>query len=272
MRAISSKPVSKPHTKAWLAFEKNLDSVSHMVSLGSNEISLIYSEGKRLKTKLGDPRTKGNVAKILRLLEHFSETFQAGFKRYKTLNLWQVVLLVTCVEAYLQDLLTAAASVGPELMSESQQSAPYTDVIAAKSLEELANELRSRWARGWLSDGGPTRWISRLKTMGARGYPDDLATRLELIWGIRHAVVHINGIAKADFIKRHPGIVKAAGERLRVGSRDFEMFLGAVKDFMEPTEKFFLARYPSLFSIASTELRISRKVRPHKLNDNKKTK
>jgi hypothetical protein len=82
--------------------------------------------------------------------------------RYQTLTLWQIVMSVTCVEAYLQDVLIAAASIDPELMSKSEQSAPYADVIAATSLEALANELRARWARNWLSDGGPRRWISRL--------------------------------------------------------------------------------------------------------------
>jgi hypothetical protein len=133
-------------------------------------------------------------------------------------------------------------------MSESQQSAPYGDIIAANSLDELANQLRTRWARRWLSDGGPTRWVSRLVKMGARGYPADLAHRLELIWGIRHAAVHAAGVADIDFVKRHPGVVKAAGDHLSVGSENLGAFLEAVKGFMEPTEQFFLARYPSLIA------------------------
>jgi hypothetical protein len=113
-------------------------------------------------------------------------------------------MLVTCVEAYLHDVLSTTASVDPKLMSKSEQPVYYTDVIGAGSLDELANELRARWARGWLDDGAPTRWLSRLHAMGARGYPDDLAPRLERIWGIRHVVVHAAGVADADFVKRHP--------------------------------------------------------------------
>jgi hypothetical protein len=88
--------------------------------------------------------------------------------------------------------------------------------------------------------------------MGARAYADDLAPRLELIWGIRHAVVHAAGVATKDFVKRHPCVVKASGDRLRVGTKDFATFLGAVKGFMEPTEQFFLARYPSLLARAGS--------------------
>ena len=227
-----------------------------MIYLGGREIRLVKAEATRLTfflNKLGNLGTKGNIAKLSRSVERFSKTFHVRLERYETANLWQVVMLVTCVEAYLQDLLSAAASVGPELMSESQQLAPYADVIAANSLVELANELRARWARGWLSDGGPTRWISRLMKMGARGYPADLAPRLELIWGIWHAVVHAAGVANADFVKRNPGVVTAAGDRLRVNSRDFGTFVESVRCFLVPTEKFFLSRYPSLLVAVSTE-------------------
>lgn len=253
MRAISPTPVTTPHTIAWLTFDQNFESVSHMLYLGGRELRLAKAEATRFKTflgKRGDLRTKVILAK----LQRFSEATQARIKRHGTVNLWQVVMLVTCVKAYLQDVLSAAASVGPELMSESQQIASYADIIATISLDELANKLRARWARGWLSDGGPTRWISSLEKMGARGYPDELASRLELFWGIRYVVVHAAGVATADFVKRHPGVVKKAGDRLRVNIKDFEVFLNAVRGFLEQTEQFFLARYPSLRAAASIEL------------------
>lgn len=145
----------------------------------------------------------------------------------------------------MQDVLTVAASVDPELMSKSEQSALYPEVIAATSLEALANDMRARWAHGWLH-GGPSQWVSRLAKMGARGYPDDLMPRLELIWGIRHVVVHTAGVATADFVKRHPGVVAAAGDRVRVNPSDLKSFNASVWDFVSPTEEFFLARYPSM--------------------------
>jgi hypothetical protein len=162
-------------------------------------------------------------------------------------------MLVTCIEAYLQDLLVAAASVDPKFMSKSQQVAPYADVVSATSLDELANELRRRWARGWLSDGGPTHWISSLHKMGAKDYPVGLAPRLELIWGIRHVTVHAAGVATADFLKRHPGAAGAVGDRVRVNSRQFQAFFEAARAFLEPTERFFLARYPSLLASTASE-------------------
>ncbi|MEO5959347.1 MAG: hypothetical protein ABIZ49_06220 [Opitutaceae bacterium] len=134
-------------------------------------------------------------------------------------------------------------------MSKSEQGALYADVIAATSLDALANELRARWARGWVNHGGPKDWINRLGKMGARGYPANLGPRLELFWGIRHVVVHAAGVATADFVKRHPGVVKAAGDRVRVNHHYFKSFVEAVRDFLEPTDEFFLNRYPPLLVV-----------------------
>ena len=270
--SMATTSASRPHTKAWAAFEQNLDSIMHMLALVSREqafiqtastrfttsVARVTTEVARLKTLVGKSPALAllplltAVAKLTRSSERYKRTRQTGRERMATATLWQVVMLVTCVEAYLQDLLAIAASADPRLMVESQQLAPYADVISATSLDELASELRARWARGWLSDGGPTRWISRIKRMEARGYPDGLAPRLELIWGIRHVVVHAAGIATADFVKRHPG-GGAAGDHVRVGSRAFGTFIESVKGFMEPTERFFVRRYPSLLAEIFTE-------------------
>jgi hypothetical protein len=78
---------------------------------------------------------------------------------------------------------------------------------------------------------GPTRWILRLQQSGGRGYSDDLAARLERIWGITHVVVHSAGIATAEFVKLHPGVVTKPGERVRVHHDALGPFLDAVKNF-----------------------------------------
>jgi hypothetical protein len=263
MRAVSPTPVPTPHTRAFLAFEQNLDNIGHMQKLTLHQLALmkaqvakasqvskvltVAKEQRALATKLG----MTNLGRLLNRLDRSLNTLNFRIEGFQTITLWQVVMLVTCVEAYLQDVLAAAASVDPEFMSKSEQCAPYADVIAATSLEALANDLRARWARGWLSDGGPGRWIERLSKMGARGYPNDLAPRLERFWGIRHVVVHAAGVATADFVKRHPGVVKAAGDRVRANYHDFKKFFEAVKEFLEPSERFFLARYPSLLAVST---------------------
>ena len=251
---MAKTTVSIAHTKAWMALERNLKSVSHMGALSLREIALLKTAAARMsKTHIGDLSKGTERAKLVRSLKRFNTTIQLRRERCETATLWQVVMLVTCVEAYLQDLLAAAASVDPEFMRESKQVAPYADVLSATSLDDLANDLRRRWARGWLSDGGPTHWFSRLKKMGAKSFPIGLGPRLELIWGIRHVAVHTAGVATVDFLKRHPGAARAVGDRVQVSYRQLGAFVEAAWDFLEPTEGFFLARCPSLLASTSSE-------------------
>jgi hypothetical protein len=194
---MASTSASASHTKAWTALRQNLDSIAHMVALVSREQAFLHTESTRFKrymkrVSIEVARTQtlvgkspalaflplqAAVAKLKLASERYKRSRQTRDERIGTVTLLQVVMLVTCVEAYLQDLLAISARVDPKLMDETQQVAPYADVISATSLDELASELRDRWARKWLSDGGPTRWISRLKRMGARGYPDGHAPR-----------------------------------------------------------------------------------------------
>ena len=240
-----------------IALEENLESISHMIALGKHEV--VAAGGKIAKARRllelaiegCDLRSEEGRKKFIRESKRSINpitTATAKLNRFQLLNRWQVVMLVTCVEAYLQDVLAAAANADPELMSRSQQQAPYADVIAASSLQGLANDMRARWARGWVSDGGPERWISRLEKMGARDYPKDLGTTLERFWGIRHSVVHAAGVATSDFVRRHPGEVKAAGDPVRVSPQSLVKFVEAVGNFVTPTDAYFLARYPSMLA------------------------
>ncbi len=240
-------------TKAWITFERNLDMIGHLVDLGSREATTAHASlAKFAKAfnpakQLSEGKDVAKVAvKIAASVSRVVSEYQTRIDKLGTATQWQVVILVTCIEAYLQDILEAAASADPELMSNSKQGALYQEVIAAASLDELASELRQRWARRWLSDGGPSRWISCLEKMGARGYSAGLAPQLELIWGIRHILVHSAGTATADFLRRHPGAAKATGERVRVSTSEFSAFLKTTSEFLDPTERFFLARYPAL--------------------------
>jgi hypothetical protein len=243
------KETPKPHTSAWMAFEQNLGSISHMLALSHREAVRLKRQAVRttgLFTPTPDLTAALTKKKLLRSLKRFLKTVSTGIERFQTISLWQIVMLVTCVEAYLQDVLAAAAAVDPQLMHNSEQHARYPDVIDATSLDALAAVMRTRWARNWLNPGGPTRWIGQLTKMGVSGYPSNLGPRLELFWGIRHLAVHSAGVATPDFVKRHPLVVKAVGDRVKVNAKYFKTFNEAVLEFLTPTEEYFLQRYPAL--------------------------
>lgn len=242
---------SQPHTAAWQTLEENLESVMHLVSLGGAEMRQVVADvtraGKRVHESLVKSEDKKLGKPLIRSLERTLKKITTRIDRYQTTELWQVVILVTCVETYLQDLLAAAAAIATELMKDPEkQRATYADVIAADSLDALATEMRMRWARRWISDGGPTQWITRLEQMGMRGHSADLGSRLELVWGIRHVMVHAAGVATSDFMRLYPGYRLAAGNRVRVSSSDFLKLLNLTREFLEATETYFVNRFPSL--------------------------
>lgn len=234
-----------------VALNENLRSVGHFSALAYRDALALHSAAKRIHTRMArspDLTQSRERRALVRSLRRFTATLQARSDRMGTTRLWQVVVLATCVEAYLQDVLSAAARVAPTLMAASGLQARYADVLAATSLEDLADELRTRWARGWLEGGGPTRWLGELTKMGAAPYPEAVVLRLERLWGIRHVVVHRAGVADSDFVKRHPGVVAAVGERVRVSNPALMQFIEAVRDFVNPTDVYFLKRCPALLA------------------------
>lgn len=253
-QSSSINTVSQSCTKALFVFEQNVNMLIPMsflaltelraaitdVNVASKKVSKILpSEGLQLTRSLEDINVA--LCKVTTCLE----------QHYKAIQ-WQVVMLVTYAEAYLQDVLEAAATVGPDLMAKSEQSASYCEVINAISLEQLASELRQKWARSWLNNGGPNLWIKQLTKMGVCSYPADLATKLEYIWGIRHVVVHANGLATPDFLRRHPSGAKVVGDRLLIKPEEFTSYVSAVSMFVQSTDRYFLRRYPLLSNHSQT--------------------
>ncbi len=169
-----------------------------------------------------------------------------GLDRVRTSHSGKSSLRLPPVEIYLQDVFKGAAKIDPTLMEKSEQPIRYADVVRAGSIEELGDEMGSRWARGWVEDGGPARWISRFEKMGARGFAADLPAQLERIWGIRHVIVHSAGVATPDFVRRHPGVATAVGDLVRISTGDLEIFASQTIAFVKPVEAYILKRYPAL--------------------------
>ena len=91
------------------------------------------------------------------------------------------MLLVTTVEAYLKDVRIFEAKINPAIMESSDQSVTYGEVVRSLSINDLAEELQSGWARNFVDDGGPTRWIDKLTRMGARGFDSEISKKMETL-------------------------------------------------------------------------------------------
>lgn len=238
---------SPPITVQYRAFMDNMDAVVWLFRYAGLEMDEytrrdIRAE-KRAKTAIKIPTSDSQERIARRKLEGVN----AALDKVLVLLEWAPVILVTAVEAYLQDVLASVAAVDTTLMARSNQTVSYLELTRAVSLQDVLEQGRLRWARNVLDNGGPSYWIKRLERMGARGYDKDTATRLERLIGTRHVVVHSAGIVTRDFVGRH-GAVARFGERVPVTLALQSEWAAAAFDFAGTTDKFFVGRWPALGS------------------------
>jgi hypothetical protein len=204
---------------------------------------------RELRRKASDdaPSQVEDLEEATRHLEARVEQMQeieADYQRnVKFLYEWHCVMLVTFTESYLQDALAYFANLDRGLMGESAQLASYDQIIAAGSLEEIAAELRHRWARNFIESGGPHKWLQRLQKMGASSLSTSLLNPMEDLWGIRHLVVHRAGKIDSDFRRRHSDLADADGRHIELTPDMVALYTEAVRDFVIEVDMFLELRH-----------------------------
>ena len=268
------------HTPAYASFDANMDKLTHLLGFifrgvenFSHELKSsikpkfaelcaeIATLGRNPETKQIDEvtdneaqanssaETKRRGAELSRQLSNVAleplEEFASGFS---TLRQWIPVILVTTVEAYLKDVRMFEAKVNPAIMQSSEQAVTYGEVLRARSTEDLAEEMQSRWAMNFVDDGGPTRWIDRLTRMGARTYDSQTAKTMEILWGVRHVIVHSAGLVTLDFVRRHPEFGATVGKDIVITLDQIKKWSGVAHHFVDVTDLYFAQRYKSELS------------------------
>jgi len=74
---------------------------------------------------------------------------------------------VTFTEAYLEDGLIGLPEKNPNLLNDAPPIPP-NKMMEAESLDELRQKITRHWAHQKI-EGGPRKFVPRLKKMGARG-------------------------------------------------------------------------------------------------------
>jgi hypothetical protein len=232
-------------------FGPNTDKLRHLLRLGQRALE---NDTAKVKTLTADMKTLSagvvglsgpvgeQVDKIRAVAEELGKQATDIVGGVLIVHEMMPVLFVTIVEAYLKDVLIYAAGIDASLMDRTGQTLTYPEALNAKSLEEVLIEFRSKRARSFVDNGGPTTWIESLEAMGARGYRRETVSQMETLWDVRHLIVHCAGVANADFVRRHPELNAQVGKRFIVNGARIKQWGDAMYDFVDITDQYFVRR------------------------------
>jgi hypothetical protein len=240
-KSLVSEASDQSKTDALKNYEENLDlllaflnrfypkDAQRSIKVLHNAVEPLKDNPERLKD---NPK---NVTSLTRAANKLRSTVQEYFAAFNLAQAWMCVMLVTFIETYLEDGLIGLSAINPKLM----KNAPpiyYQTILETESLDELHQEVRRQWARQMV-EGGPPKFVRRLKDMGARDYDEKGIFRIEHLWDTRNLIVHSRGVADVAYVKKYKYKSLQAGTRLTV---NLGWWLPAVKGFVECTDRFFL--------------------------------
>lgn len=183
-------------SKALLAFETNLDHVRFIIRLLARDIktpqdmlSDVQKTINTMQAELPNLDLQGQK-RFLEKIDLAIDSIQPWEAGKEFLTRWMLVMIITFVEAYLEDFLVMLVQLNPSLCS-SEATPSLDDLSENCTVESLRDEIYRRWAKGVLGrPGGRKKWIQRLENFGVRGYRDNIGEDMEKIWGRRHVIVH----------------------------------------------------------------------------------
>jgi hypothetical protein len=245
----------RPSTQAGENFGANLAQISLLISILPVELkrrvlrptsSVLRRVSQAKKHASEGDNSQGKVRFEGKWLEREASKFTTGVATYIQLQQmiceWSAVMLVTFIEAYVEEGLMLIATKNQDWVKDAELPLDYETVFEADSIEGLKNELRRRWANKTVK-GGPEKWFTRLQRMGAEEYSDDCRFRLQHLWDTRNLIVHAQAKVSPAYLKKYQHkIGLKAGDRIRVNGNTVVWWNQGMKDFFEPTDRFF-ARY-----------------------------
>jgi len=227
-------------TDAYKNFQVNLDHLGRLLELMPVELTRSVNTLKRRisrEVKKIKKTSNADIDAIQRALSDMSVGVDHFVHVHGFLYSWMSVMLVTFVEAYMEENLELIARKNPKLL-KNVDPIPFETVFESDSLEDLKVELGEQWARKTLR-GGPGRWLKRLQEIGARGYEKDCCFRMEHLWDTRNLIVHAQGVVNKAYVKKYANLKLKPGDRVRVAGNLFKWWINGLKDFIEPTDQFF---------------------------------
>ena len=245
-----SEASNKPKTDAMKNLEENLGLLMAFLNrFHPNELNrVIKSFGRSVEKLKADPLKADPLKadpKNIESLSRVSTTLTATVNEYlaasRIPNEWMSVMLVTFIETYLEDGFIRLAVLNPKLIKDALPI-DHNIILEVESIDELREEMRQQWAHQKV-EGGPRKFVRRLKDMGARGYDEKEIFRVEHLWDTRNLIVHSRGIVDGAYAKKYKHLQK--GVHVKVNSSQLQWWFPALKGFVECTDTFFLNYCPS---------------------------
>ena len=221
------KVMTRDIERLTMSLKKNTTrQMSNLANVGG----LPAADTKRLHravSKLGDTVTK--------YLDQIGIYVQAHGLVYD----WAAVMLVTFLEAYMEEGLVELARKNPKLLRDIG-TFDWKRVFEIDSIEELRAELRRQWAQVMLRPGGTQTWVEQLEKLGAKGFNEKSTHQVQHLWDTRNLIVHAQGVAGAAYVKKYPNSPLKVGGRVSASSSQFKIWISAADDLVTSTEQFFL--------------------------------
>jgi hypothetical protein len=203
-----SKKGESGKSKALSAFETNLDRVHFIIRLLARDLDaphdMISDVKKTIRTMQAEfPNLDLQGQKhFLEKINLAIDSIQLWEPGREFLTRWMLVMIITFVEAYLEDFLVMIVQLKPSFCS-SEATLSLEDLSEKCTVESLRDKIYRRWAKGVLRPGGQKKWIQRLENFGARGYRANLGEDMEKIWERRQIIVHEWQNVRHGFMQRH---------------------------------------------------------------------
>jgi hypothetical protein len=241
---------SPPKSDPLKLFEENLDQiVAFFERMSAAPLERTLKRAIASVVALAKSAPNIDVKRIAKSVQAASKATDRWLAFYLPASRWVTVMLVSFLEAYLEDVLKELASKNPAIV-KSKDGIPVTTIILAGSLEELKEDIIRNWAHDQLRPDGPARWYRVLRDLGASpSLSPTLLSEMQHLWDTRNLIVHARCVPDKVYARKHGNRGAVQGTVFRVNSRTLQAWLPHVKDFVNWTDNFLLnygkAKLPS---------------------------
>jgi hypothetical protein len=189
-------------TSALINFESNLDQINIFLRrLDPSQIAKAAAKMQAIVAKEAQSAPVVNLKKITRGLDALLALVQ-DYEAFRTPALRMMsVMLVSFLEAYLEDGLVEIASKNPKVI-KTPEIEPNR-LMEVESIDQLRIEIRLNWAQGSLRPGGPVKWRKQLRALGAPELKQTTLNKMQHLWDTRNLIIHSRSIASNAYAKTY---------------------------------------------------------------------